>query len=160
MTENLGEKSPKFRTLLLNFFTFFILIFALDQLIKMAFLGGFRWDGEFFSLILTFNKGVAFSMFAFLGENLKFIQLALILGLLAWLIYEKELFKTHAIEFGILAGAGSSNIFDRFLHGGVVDYVFWHKWFEFAVFNFADVMIDFAVAVLLIRTFFAKKEKK
>ena len=38
---------------------------------------------------------------------------------------------------------------DRFIHGGVVDYVAWHKWFEFAVFNFADVMIDLAIVIFL-----------
>ena len=50
-------------------------------------------------------------------------------------------------------------VIDRFIHGGVVDYVFWHKWFEFAVFNFADVMIDFAVVILIIRMMFDKNLK-
>jgi signal peptidase II len=36
------------------------------------------------------------------------------------------------------------------LHGGVVDYVFWHCGFDFAVFNFADVMIDVAVVLILL----------
>ncbi|DAB32382.1 MAG TPA: signal peptidase II, partial [Sulfurospirillum sp. UBA11407] len=40
--------------------------------------------------------------------------------------------------------------YDRFIHGGVVDYFYWHRWFEFAVFNFADVMINIAVALILL----------
>lgn len=152
-------KSSNFKIALLKFCLFFVGILAADQAIKAVFLDGFHFDGEFISLILTFNKGVAFSMFAFLGENLKFIQIVIILGLLAYLFYEKKLFLNHAVEFGILAGAGFSNIIDRFIHGGVVDYVFWHKWFEFAVFNFADVMIDFAVVILIIRMMFDKNLK-
>ena len=62
----------------IKFILLFAVIFAIDQAIKLAFLNGFSWQGEFFSLELTLNRGVAFSMFAFLGENLKFIQIAII----------------------------------------------------------------------------------
>ncbi|MDA3054682.1 MULTISPECIES: signal peptidase II [unclassified Campylobacter] len=132
-----------------KFVLIFTLVLALDQFIKFIFLNGFSWEGEYFSLILTFNRGVAFSMLAFLGESLKFIQLGLI-ALLAWYVFsQKELFNAHWLPFGILLGGGVSNVLDRFIHGGVVDYVAWHKWFEFAVFNFADVMIDLAIVIFL-----------
>ncbi|MDA3050027.1 signal peptidase II [Campylobacter sp. JMF_15 NE4] len=132
-----------------KFVLIFTLVLALDQFIKFIFLNGFSWEGEYFSLILTFNRGVAFSMLAFLGESLKFIQLGLI-ALLAWYVFsQKELFNAHYLPFGILLGGGVSNVLDRFIHGGVVDYVAWHKWFEFAVFNFADVMIDLAIVIFL-----------
>ena len=134
-------------------------IFIIDQNIKALFLEGYRWYGEYFSLILTLNKGVAFSMFAFLGENLKFIQLALIGGIGVYLLMQQELFKQHTLAFGILLGAGSSNLYDRFIHGGVVDYIFWHKWFEFAVFNFADMMINFAVVLILWQSLTGHKMK-
>ncbi|MDA3043316.1 MULTISPECIES: signal peptidase II [unclassified Campylobacter] len=133
----------------IKFVLIFTLVLALDQFIKFIFLNGFSWEGEYFSLILTFNRGVAFSMLAFLGESLKFIQLGLI-ALLAWYVFsQKELFNAHWLPFGILLGGGVSNVLDRFIHGGVVDYVAWHKWFEFAVFNFADVMIDLAIVIFL-----------
>ena len=133
----------------IKFILIFTLVLALDQFIKFIFLNGFSWEGEYFSLILTFNRGVAFSMLAFLGESLKFIQLGLI-ALLAWYVFsQKELFNAHWLPFGILLGGGVSNVLDRFIHGGVVDYVAWHKWFEFAVFNFADVMIDLAIVIFL-----------
>ena len=133
----------------IKFVLIFTLVLALDQFIKFIFLNGFSWEGEYFSLILTFNRGVAFSMLAFLGESLKFIQLGLI-ALLAWYVFsQKELFNAQYLPFGILLGGGVSNVLDRFIHGGVVDYVAWHKWFEFAVFNFADVMIDLAIVIFL-----------
>ncbi|MFA4832456.1 signal peptidase II, partial [Helicobacter pylori] len=44
-------------------------------------------------------------------------------------------------------------------HGGVVDYVYYHYGFDFAIFNFADVMIDVGVGVLLLRQFFFKQKQ-
>ena len=55
------------------FFTAFGTIFIIDQAIKFTFLNGFRAKSDFVDLILVFNNGVAFSMFAFLGEYLKFV---------------------------------------------------------------------------------------
>ena len=69
------------------FFAAFFVVFALDQAVKQIFLGGFSWQGEYFSLVLAYNRGVAFSMFAFLGEWLKFIQLALIAGVCGYLLW-------------------------------------------------------------------------
>lgn len=141
----------------IKFFIAFFVVFIADQLVKQIFLNGFTWQGEYFSLVLAFNKGVAFSMFASLGEWLKFIQVALIVVVLGYLVWQKEILKDHTIAIGILLGAGSSNLLDRFVHGGVVDYVYWHKWFSFAIFNLADVMIDVAVCIILWQSF--KKPK-
>ena len=44
----------------------------------------------------------------------------------------------------------SGNILDRFTYGAVVDYFAWHYMFEFAIFNFADVMIDLAVVIIIV----------
>jgi signal peptidase II len=135
-----------------------VCIFVVDQLIKEAFLEGFRWNGNFFSLILTYNKGVAFSMFAFLEEYLKYIQLLLVSGLGVYILFHKEILQKFNIAIGIIAGAALSNIYDRFIHGGVVDYFFWHYGFDFAVFNFADVMIDFGVVLILFISWKTPKE--
>ncbi|MCD4667664.1 MAG: signal peptidase II [Sulfurimonas sp.] len=113
-------------------------IFIIDQNIKMLFVDGFRYYTECIDLILVYNKGVAFSMFAFLDEWLKYIQLAMLIGILGYLFYIKEM--CYAIPAGLLLGGAFSNVYDRFIHGGVVDMVYWHCGFNFAVFNFADVM--------------------
>ena len=137
-------------------------VFIIDQNIKSIFLDGFRFYSDYIDLILVFNKGVAFSMFAFLEEWLKWIQLLLILGVLIYILRLKE--ACYAIPVGLLVGSGLSNVYDRFIHEGVVDYVYYHHWFDFAVFNFADVMIDIAVIWLLILNFKPKfceeKEKE
>jgi signal peptidase II len=133
-------------------------IFIIDQMLKALFLEGFRWNGDYFSLILTYNKGVAFSMFAFLEEHLKYLQLLLIFGVGLYLAFEKLFFKEHTLAIGLIAGAALSNVYDRFIHGGVVDYFFWHYGFEFAVFNFADVMINFGVVLILWTSWRASKK--
>ncbi len=126
-------------------------IFIIDQNIKQLFLDGYRFYSECIDLILVFNKGVAFSMFAFLKEYLKYIQLILVGALLLYFLYKKNI--CLSIPGGILTGAALSNIYDRFVHEGVVDMVYWHCGFDFAVFNFADVAIDFAVIWFLILHF-------
>lgn len=126
-------------------------IFIIDQSIKSLFVDGFRYYTECIDLILVYNKGVAFSMFAFLDEWLKYIQLVLVFGVLGYIIYLKEI--CYAIPAGFLLGGAFSNIYDRFIHGGVVDMVYWHCGFDFAVFNFADVMIDVAVVWILLLNF-------
>ena len=126
-------------------------VLLIDQAIKSIFLDGFRLYSPFIDLILVFNKGVAFSMFAFLEGALKWIQLALLAGVIGYTLWLKR--TCYLIPVGILVGSGLSNVVDRFVHGGVVDYVYWHYGFNFAVFNAADVMIDFAVVWLLILNF-------
>ena len=123
-------------------------IFIIDQNIKMLFVDGFRYYTECIDLILVYNRGVAFSMLSFLDEWLKYIQLVMVSGVLIYIFYLKKL--CFAFPAGLLLGGAFSNIYDRFIHGGVVDMVYWHCGFNFAVFNFADVMIDVAVVWLLI----------
>lgn len=123
-------------------------IFIIDQNIKALFVEGFRYYTDCIDLILVYNKGVAFSMFSFLEEYLKYIQLVLVFGVMAYVFYLKKL--CYAMPVGILLGGAFSNIYDRFIHEGVVDMVYWHCGFNFAVFNFADVMIDIAVVWILI----------
>jgi signal peptidase II len=99
-------------------------------------------------------------MFAFLGDNLKWIQLLLILGIVFYIFYEDYL-KTMAFPLGLIVGGAFGNLYDRFIHKGVVDYVAWHCGFDFAVFNYADVMIDLGVAIILLLSFLEyRKEKK
>jgi len=106
------------------------------------------WQSSCINMRLVFNEGVAFSMFSFLQEKLKWIQLLLITGVVGFLLAQKK--SCYMVPTGIIAGAGLSNVYDRFNHGGVVDYVFWHCGFDFAIFNFADVMIDVAVALFIL----------
>ncbi len=146
-------------------FLAFITVIIIDQNIKFYFIDGYALMGEDFAmrsdyidLILTYNRGVAFSMFAFLEDYLKYIQIALLVGIMIYVYITKP--YDYALPIGMFLGAGISNVADRFMHEGVVDYVFWHYGFNFAVFNFADVIIDIAVVWILILAFLESRRNK
>ena len=142
---------PKqFRLSIILFFTI-AGIFIIDQNIKMLFVDGFRYYTDCIDLILVYNRGVAFSMISFLDEWLKYIQIVLVSVILIYIIYLKKV--CYALPAGFMLGGAFSNIYDRFVHDGVVDMVYWHCGFNFAVFNFADVMIDVAVVWILFLNF-------
>ena len=66
----------------------FFIIFIIDQVVKYGF-AHYDLDvkGPIMSLQLAYNYGVAFSMFAFLAEYLKYIQLALVLIHIVIMVY-------------------------------------------------------------------------
>jgi len=127
----------------------FIGLFLIDQYIKFLFVDGYEQRGECISLILVYNYGVAFSMFSFLEGNLKYIQIVIMTAGILYLAFNKEIFKIYYLPASLILAGGVSNIYDRFIHGGVVDYIYWHCGFDFAVFNFADVIIDIGVVLIL-----------
>ena len=136
----------------------FIFLLLIDQYIKFLFVNGFELRKECISFILTYNKGVAFSMFAFLEGNLKYIQITILTIGLIYLIFNKHIFNNYYIAISFLLAGGISNIFDRFIHEGVVDYIYWHCGFDFAIFNLADIFINISVALILYISW--KNEKK
>jgi len=138
----------------------FTFLFTIDQYIKSLFVDGFEAKGECISLILAYNYGVAFSMFSFLEGNLKYIQIAIMSGGLIYLAFNKDIFSSYYIPAAMLLAGGISNIYDRFIHGGVVDYVYWHCGFDFAIFNLADVLIDIAVVLILYINYKENKAQK
>jgi signal peptidase II len=139
----------------------FITLFIIDQIIKYGFVFlNFGFESDCISLVLAYNYGVAFSMFEFLKEYLKYIQLGLVFSIFVYLFLNKEVFEKYYIPISILLSGGLSNILDRFTYGAVVDYVYWHCGFDFAIFNFADVIIDFAVVLILYMQYKEYKEDK
>jgi len=141
------------------FFLVLVGTFIIDQNIKALFVEGYYRPGACIDLQLHYNKGVAFSMFAFLGPYLKWIQALLILAILLFVFMEGYI-KRYAFPVGLLVGGALGNVYDRFVHGGVVDYVAWHCGFDFAVFNFADVAIDLGVVWILIMVYLSKDDVK
>lgn len=134
-------------------------IFVIDQNIKTIFVDGYYRAGECIDLELHYNKGVAFSMFSFLGPYLKWIQSVLILVIL-FIIFKEGYLKRYSFPAGLLVGGALGNVYDRFIHEGVVDYVAWHCGFNFAVFNFADVVIDLAFVIIIVMLYFFPEKDK
>ncbi len=144
-------------------FAVFLLValgtFIIDQNIKSLFVEGYYRAGECIDLELHYNKGVAFSMLSFIGPYLKWIQSLLIVGILYY-VFSEGYIKRYAFPVGLLIGGALGNVYDRFVHEGVVDYVAWHCGFNFAVFNYADIAIDVAVAWIIIMVYFFPEESQ
>ncbi len=152
---------------LIRFICIFIALLAIDQTIKYMILDIAKptslsdfiiiLDMPVISIALVFNTGVAFSFFTWLGEWLKYIQLGLICAIFLVLYFQRQLFKEHYIPFAFMISGGASNILDRFLHGGVVDYIYWHYGFDFPIFNLADILIDFGIGLFILKTLLFKR---
>ena len=133
--------------------------FIIDQSIKQMFLDGYYYASSCIDFELHFNKGVAFSMFAFLGDYLKWLQLLMVL-LLIVIAFKEKFLSNYPLAMGFLLGGAIGNLYDRFTHGAVVDYVAWHCGFRFAVFNYADIAIDLAVAFIAFSLFLKSRKDK
>ena len=130
-----------------------ILSFSLDQFIKYLIIYYSKFSNpilqtNFIDIVLVFNTGIAFSIGSFFGAYLKWIILIMIFFMLYLVISNKDLYSRFNSHFGFIIGAGFSNLIDRFIHGGVVDYIYWHYGFRFAIFNMADVMINISIALV------------
>lgn len=109
---------------------------------------------QFVSIDLVFNRGISFGMFhsdntiIFAGVNL---LIGSVIAILMMHAYEQLANGKPIIgEIFIFAGA-ISNIADRWLYSGVVDFIAcslqnWH----FAVFNVADVFIFCGVMLMIV----------
>jgi len=106
---------------------------------------------------LAFNKGAAFSLFADGGgwQRWFFMGIAIVIGL--WLCYALLFERTNALTrlaYASILGGAIGNLYDRILHGKVVDFISWHidnaYW---PTFNVADVGICVGVGLLVIAWF-------
>jgi len=110
----------------------------------------------FLALYRTYNTGVAFSMFSWLGDRgLVFVSLGVILFVLylAWRTSSANILAR--IGFALIIGGAIGNIVDRVLFGHVIDYVLFHTpvW-SFAVFNLADACITVGALCVIADEFF------
>lgn len=156
-------------TKIIAFFAMICLAIVLDQAIKLWILDFYAnttnphskvFESPFIDIILVFNQGVAFSFLSAVGENLKWIILAMLILMTILVLKSEELFAENFIAFGLIIGSGLSNLLDRFTREGVVDYIFWHYKFNFAVFNLADSIINVAIAWIILRYIFTRKSHK
>lgn len=109
------------------------------------------WQGVFhFTYVI--NTGAAFSVFRGGVGWLRWLSLAVSLGLmiLAWRGPKLPLLEQLGYGF-ILAGALGNGI-DRFVFGYVVDFLDL-RLIQFPVFNLADVFINVGIVLLLIASF-------
>jgi len=131
-------------------FYIFIGLILIDQYIKLLFVNGLTFQTTCINFYLVYNKGIAFSMLTFLGEYLKYIQIVVITGMAIYFIKNKTILAHFPIPAMLIMSGGVSNVIDRFHRIGVVDFVAWNCYFDFAVFNTADIFINLGLLIAII----------
>lgn len=105
----------------------------------------------FFSLFLTHNFGIAFSMLSWLGSSGLILMTLVIIGFMIYLWRKVPPHQQLAsLGFALVISGAMGNLIDRVSLGYVVDFFLLHtdSW-AFAVFNVADSFITVgAIAII------------
>ncbi|QPC86207.1 signal peptidase II [Mesorhizobium sp. NBSH29] len=134
-----------------------VLVVAVDQWIKFLVETGLPMHEQvdvlpYLALYRTYNTGVAFSMFTWMGDKGLIILSAIVACFVAYLASRTTSAQTVArLGFALIIGGAIGNIIDRSLFGHVIDYVLFHTpgW-SFAVFNLADAAITVGAGLVLL----------
>lgn len=138
---------------------------ALDQFVKWLILTRVMVPPHairvtfFFDLVLSWNTGISFGLFAGRPEygGLLFVAvaIAITLALVAWLARVDR--GLLALAIGLVIGGAVGNVIDRLRFGAVVDFLYFHLGdYAFPAFNVADSAITVGVALILIDSLFGE----
>lgn len=143
-------------------------VIALDQATKWWILEAVMQPGprlvevtSFFNLVLTWNHGVSFGMFAHEADYMPYVlsgvALVITAVLFGWLRQAER--RIAAVSLGLVIGGAMGNVVDRLRFGAVADFLDvhafgWHFW----AFNVADSAITIGVFLLVIDGLFRGTE--
>ena len=127
-----------------------LLILFLDQLAKVAIERTFEYGDvrpvtNFFNLVLTYNKGAAFSFLADAGgwqdEFLTLVGVGASLFIL-YLLARHGHQRLFSVALAMILGGAVGNVIDRIVYGHVIDFLdfHWSGW-HWPAFNLADSAI-------------------
>ncbi|MDR9423743.1 MAG: signal peptidase II [Marinobacter sp.] len=111
-----------------------------------------------FNLTLLHNTGAAFSFLANADgwQRWFFVVLALVVStvLIGWLRKLKAHETWTAIAIVLILGGALGNVYDRVVHGYVVDFLhfYWQDW-HFPAFNLADTGITIGAGMMILDLF-------
>lgn len=142
---------------------FFILS---DRMVKGHILSAFR-VGDLFGEIPFFadfiyvqNTGAAFSVLSGNTALLGAVSVVFVIAVALYRIIKKLDGFMINLSLALLFAGALGNAIDRIMYGYVVDFIA-IKWFNFPVFNIADIaVVAGAIAMILYVLFFDKSEEK
>ena len=128
----------------INSLTYLMFLVGIDQLVNFVLT-------SLYPSLVTLNQGILFGFVT----NIYIVGILLVIGsiILGYLI-----FRTHEIDISlllVLAGA-VSNVIDRFVYGGVVDYI---HFFSLSQFNIADIYIVTGLVIYVYKILFIVRFK-
>lgn len=146
-----------------------LLVFIADVTIKLIVMDkmGYGWDNRievmpFFNLLYVHNYGAAFS---FLSDQEGWqrwlftgIAFAVTSMLAYWMRALPATDKWNNIAYTLIIGGALGNVFDRIVHGFVVDYLdFYWGTYHWPAFNLADSAICIGAAMIIFDSFRSTK---
>ncbi len=144
--------------LMLPWLVLAVLVGVLDQVTKQLVLANLH-RGEmipvtgFFDLVLVYNTGAAFSFLAEHSGWQRWFFTVLALAISAWLLalmHHHRHEKLLPAAFALIIGGALGNVYDRIVHGAVVDFLHFHyAGWSWPAFNLADSAITVGVVMML-----------
>lgn len=136
-------------------------VVVLDQASKALVMERFRPGEElpvtaFFSLVLAFNTGAAFSFLAGAGgwQRWLFAAIAVVAVGVIGALLRRGGDRVYCLGLALILGGALGNLIDRLALGKVVDFLLFHYagWF-YPAFNVADSAITVGAALLILDSF-------
>ena len=133
------------------------LLLALDQFIKLLVInylepiGSFPLIDGFIQLKYAENTGAAFGSFSEYTTALSIFTFVIIIAGLVYLLSKKHKVGVEFVCIALIIAGGAGNLIDRVFRGFVVDYIE-PLFIDFAIFNFADILVTCSAVVLVIWT--------
>jgi signal peptidase II len=130
-----------------------------DQLTKWAVLANFAYGERlqitgFLNLVLVYNKGAAFSMFADASgwQTPLLIAFALVAaGIVGYLIVKNPHKRLLCLGLALILAGAIGNVIDRLRYGHVVDFLDFHAMgWHWPAFNVADSAITIGAVLLIL----------
>lgn len=114
---------------------------------------------SFFNLVMAWNRGVSFGLFAHEADFMPYVLIGLALAISTvlgvWLRRTDRAF--HAASIGLVIGGALGNVIDRLRFGAVTDFLDFHvAGWHWPAFNVADSAIVVGVALIVADGLFAR----
>lgn len=135
-----------------------LVVVVLDQLTKHWITAAFvfaesREVTHFFNLVLAYNKGAAFSLFASASgwQRVFFMTVASVASVvIVYLLRKHAGQRLFSLALSLVLGGALGNLWDRAVLGHVVDFLDFHYGgYHWPAFNVADCAITLGVVFLL-----------
>lgn len=120
-------------------------LLMVDRVVKFSVLNGFDWNFSFVRITLFRNSGLVFSLPS--PYALSIVLMLLAFGLMLWTLWRGRRDLWLRWPVALLVAGAVSNLYDRLVHGFVIDYVFLSNWLP--IVNLADLMLTAAVLLLV-----------
>tara|TARA_B100000586_G_C20111317_1_gene430087 strand:+ start:876 stop:1367 length:492 start_codon:yes stop_codon:yes gene_type:complete len=160
------ENKIKIQKIDIYSFALILLIFALDRLSKIYVIELIKSQEreiflyDFLNLTLNWNTGIAFGLLSSNANLLYHLVSALILLIIAYLIYLMVIADSSGkIILSLIIGGAIGNLYDRLTYFAVPDFIDFHiEDFHWFTFNVADIFISIGILLMVIKEFILKKK--